>query len=166
LVYVVVLAVGTALVIPGWSSELGWTSFWPVLVTAMPTFMLMPFAALFASSGRGYLPPTGWTVLALALANIISVMGWGDWFSWAVPVLVSGMVKAHAELVGLHSYLVVALAFLVGVAPTLAWWRGADQTRQTNQVSPSCFSSPYRYNCLVRKRIAQTSVTARNPRNQ
>jgi ABC-2 type transport system permease protein len=129
LIFVVGLGIGTAVDIPGWSIELGWTSFWTVLVTALLTFMLMPFVALFASSGRGYLPPLGWTILALAFANIVSLLGWGDWFPWAIPVLVSGMVKSHADQVGLHSYLVVLVAFFVGVAATLAWWRSADQAR-------------------------------------
>jgi ABC-2 type transport system permease protein len=129
LIFVVGLGVGTAVDIPGWSVELAWTSFWTVLVTALLTFMLMPFVALFASSGRGYLPPMGWTILALAFANIVSLLGWGDWFPWAIPVLVSGMVKSHADQVGLHSYLVVLGAFFVGVTATFAWWRSADQTR-------------------------------------
>jgi ABC-2 type transport system permease protein len=129
LIFVVGLGIGTAVDIPGWSIELGWTSFWTVLVTALLTFMLMPFVALFASSGRGYLPPLGWTILALAFANIVSLLGWGDWFPWAVPVLVSGMVKSHADQVGLHSYLVVLVAFFVGVAATFAWWQSADQAR-------------------------------------
>jgi ABC-2 type transport system permease protein len=129
LVFVVGLAVGNAVDIPGWSPALQWTSFWTTLDTALLTFMLMPLVALFASSGRGYLPPLGWTILALAFANLVSVLGWGDWFPWAVPVLVSGMVKPKADLVGLHSYLVVLLAFLVGVVATFSWWRSADQTR-------------------------------------
>ncbi len=129
LIFVVGLAVGMAVGIPGWSFELGWTSFWTLLVTALLTLMLMPFVALFASSGRGYLPPIGWTILALAFANILSVLGWGDWFPWAVPVLLSGMVRSHAEQVGLHSYLVVFVACLIGLAATFAWWQSADQTR-------------------------------------
>ena len=129
LIFVVGLGIGAAVDIPGWSLELARTSFWTVLITAALTFMLMPFVALFASSGRGYLPPLGWTILALAFANIVSLLGWGDWFPWAVPVLVSGMVKSHADQVGLHSYLVVLVAFFVGAAATLAWWQSADQTR-------------------------------------
>lgn len=127
--FVVGLAVGAAVVIPGWSSDLGWACFWTVLASALLTFMLMPFVALFASSGRGYLPPMGWAILTLAFADLVSVLGWGDWFPWAIPVLVSGMVKAHAELVGLHSYVLVLLTCIVGLAATVAWWRSADQTR-------------------------------------
>ncbi len=129
LIFVVGLGVGTAVGIPGWSLELEWTSFWTVLVTALLTLLLMPFVALFASSGRGYLPPMGWTFLALALANIVSLLGWGDWFPWAVPMLVSGMVRSNADQIGLHSYLVVLAAFFAGLAATFAWWQSADQTR-------------------------------------
>ncbi len=129
LVIAVGLAVGAAIGMPGWTLDLGWASFWTMLATACLTFMLMPLVALFASSGHGYLPPIGWTVLALAIANLVSVLGWGDWFPWSVPVLVSGMVKTHAEQVGLHSYAVVLLAFAVGIAATFAWWQRADQTR-------------------------------------
>ncbi|MSP14783.1 MAG: ABC transporter permease [Chloroflexi bacterium] len=129
LIFVVGLGIGTAVDIPGWSAELAATSFWTMLLTALLTFMLMPFVALFASAGRGYLPPLGWAILSLAFAQIASVLGWGDWFPWAVPVQVSGMVKSHADQVGLHSYLLVLGAFFGGVAATMAWWRSADQTR-------------------------------------
>jgi ABC-2 type transport system permease protein len=129
LVFGVGLGIGTAVDIPGESLELAQASFGIVVITAILTFLLMPFVALFASAGRGYLPPMGWTILVLAIANIVSVLGWGDWFPWAVPVLLSGMVKAHAEQIGLHSYLIVGVAFVVGMVATLEWWRSADQTR-------------------------------------
>ena len=129
LVFAVALGIGTAVDIPGWSRELGETTFWTVLVTAVLTFMLMPFVAFFASSGRGYLPPMGWTIVVLVFANIVSVLGWGDWFPWAVPLLVSRMVTTNADQVGAHSYVLVLLAFIVGVAVTVAWWHSADQTR-------------------------------------
>jgi ABC-2 type transport system permease protein len=129
LLYVVGLVVGVAVNIPGWSSDMAWSSFWIVLTSTLLTFMLMPYVALFASSGRGFLPPMGWTILALAFANLVSVLGWGDWFPWAIPVLLSGMVKTHAEMVGVHSYVIVALVGLAGFAATFAWWQSADQTR-------------------------------------
>jgi ABC-2 type transport system permease protein len=129
LVFAVALIVGSAVDIPGWSAELGWMSFRTMLTSAIFTFLLMPFVALFASWGRGYLPPMGWTILALVFANILGVLGWGDWFPWTVPMLVSGMVKTNAELVGLHSYAIVLMASLIGLAATFAWWQTADQTR-------------------------------------
>ena len=40
----------------------------------------------------------GWTIFSLVFANIVSLLGWGDWFPWAIPVLVSGMVKTFESL--------------------------------------------------------------------
>jgi ABC-2 type transport system permease protein len=129
LVFVVGLAVGWAVVIPGWSAALEWNSLRTVMLTASLTLLLTPFVALFASSGRGYLPALGWTILTGVLANILSLLGYGDWFPWAVPVLVSGIVRSSADPVGVHSYLVVLLACVAGTTATIAWWRSADQTR-------------------------------------
>jgi ABC-2 type transport system permease protein len=98
------------------------------MLAAFLSTMLTPFVALFASAGRGYLPPLGWAFLTMALAQIIIVMGWGDWFPWAVPGLLSTLMGPQ-EPIALHSYLVVLLACVIGVAATFAWWQSADQTR-------------------------------------
>jgi ABC-2 type transport system permease protein len=129
LVYLVSLGVGLAVGIPGGSFNLAGKTFMNILVTLPLNIMLMPCAAYFASRGRGYLLPLAWTILVLGLADLISVLGWGDWFPWGVPVLVSGMVKPNADHLGFHSYVMVVLACLVGLAATYAWWRSADQTR-------------------------------------
>jgi ABC-2 type transport system permease protein len=129
LVYLVAMGIGAAVGIPGGSFDLVWKTFLNILVTIPLNIMLMPFAAFFASRGRGYLLPLAWTILVLGLADLVSVLGWGDWFPWGVPVLVSGMVKPNADHLGLHSYLMVLLACIVGLAATYAWWRSADQTR-------------------------------------
>lgn len=127
MVYMIGLSVATAVDIPGWSLELAWASFWSLLLTALLNFMLMPFVALFASAGRGYLPPLGWAVSTVAFAQIAAVLGWGDWFPWTVPSLVSGMMGPRAEHVGMHSYVLVLLTFLAGLLATFAWWQRADQ---------------------------------------
>ena len=129
LVFVAGLAIAAAVDIPGWSPQLAWAALGTVLVTAVLTALLMPFVAFFASLGRGYLLPIGWTILALALANILSLLGWGDWFPWAIPALVSGMAGVNVEQPGGHSYLMVLVAALVGGAATIAWWQSADQTQ-------------------------------------
>ena len=127
LVLIVGLGVGFAVAIPGWSADLTRTSAGTLLLTAILNLLLVPFVALFASSGRGYLPPMGWTILISVFANIVGVLGWGDWFPWTVPVLASGMVKTQS--VELHSYIVLLLASIAGFAATVYWWERADQTR-------------------------------------
>ena len=127
LIFLVGLGIGALVRIPGWSPELVWYSVWSLMTTALMTFMLMPFVALFASVGRGYLLPLGWAFFTLVLAQIVSVLGWGGWLPWAVPVLFSGMAGPPAEQTGMHSYLLVLLAFIFGSLSTFAWWQRADQ---------------------------------------
>jgi len=129
LVFVVGILVGTWVVLPGWSAELLRDSFISIVGCALLTIPLMSFVAWIASAGRGYLPPFGWTIFTLAMANLVAVLGWGDWFPWAIPGLFSGAGGPRAEVLGTHSYVIVILASLIGFAVTYYWWRNADQTR-------------------------------------
>jgi ABC-2 type transport system permease protein len=128
LILAVGLCVGAAIGMPGWSSELAWRSLWSAMAAALLSWMLMPVVALIASVGRGYLPPIGWAFLTMALGQVAGVLGWGDWFPWTVPGLLSGLIGPAGQL-GLHSYVVVLLVFVAGVAATFAWWGSADQAR-------------------------------------
>ena len=112
MVFVVGLGVGTMVDIPGWSLDLAWASFWSLLLVALLTFMLMPFVASFASAGRGYLPPLGWAFLTMGLSQIAIVIGWGDWFPWSVPGLLSSLSGPRTEPIEMHSYILVLLTFI------------------------------------------------------
>jgi ABC-2 type transport system permease protein len=129
LVFGIGLIVGNLVVIPGWSGELVRTSFVNIVGTAALTIPLMAFVALLASAGRGYLPPFGWTIFTLFLANLSVILGWGDWFPWAVPGLFSGAGGLREEVLGIHSYVILAVACIIGFVATYLWWRDADQTR-------------------------------------
>jgi len=129
LIFGIALVVGHLIVLPGWSAELLRSAFLGVLGCAILTLGVIPFAALLASIGRGYLPPFGWTILTMVLAQFAAIMGWGDWFPWAIPGLFSGAAGPRAEVLGVHSYIVLILTCLIGLAATFYWWRNADQTR-------------------------------------
>ena len=129
LIFVVGLGVGSAVHIPGWSLDLVTRTFTSLMLVAFLTCLLVPFVALLASAGRGYLGPLGWTFLTLAMAQLAAVLGWGDWFPWAVPALLSGAAGPEAAQLGVHSYLVVLIACIAGTAATFIWWQRADQTR-------------------------------------
>jgi len=128
-IYLLGVGIGMVVGIPGASPELAWTSFWYLMLAVLLNCLLMPWVALFASIGRGYLPPLGWAILALALAQILTALGWADWFPWAIPALVGELAGPNAEPVAIHSYVLVLLTFIAGIAATLAWWRSADQAR-------------------------------------
>jgi len=129
LIFVFGLIVGTLVDIPGWTNQLAWQSFQDVIGTALLDLLLISAVAFFASAGKGYLPPLGWTILTIFFAQIVAATGWGDWFPWAVPALYSGMVGPRSEQLGMHSYILIFLASLISLFATFYWWRNADQTR-------------------------------------
>jgi ABC-2 type transport system permease protein len=86
--------------------------------------VVMPFS-LFASVSRGYLLPVGMAILAVMMANLVVVLGWGEYFPWAVPMLYAQGKSALTPL----SYWIVLLTGLAGMISTYLWWMFADQNR-------------------------------------
>ncbi len=96
-----------------------------VLVTACLVIpVALPFS-LFASIGRGYLLPIGLAILAVVAANLVIVLGWGEFFPWAVP----GLFAEGKTVLSIGSYLIVVLTGLAGIVATYLWWKYADQNR-------------------------------------
>jgi ABC-2 type transport system permease protein len=122
------LVIGALLDLPGWSPTRGPAAVVGITLAAVLTVALLGWVAFFASVGRGYIAPLAWTVAMVALSQILSVLGWGAWFPWAVPALLSGAGGTAVEPVtpaGVFVLLVVAGA---GLIATIAWWDRADQT--------------------------------------
>jgi ABC-2 type transport system permease protein len=128
-IYLFGLFIGYLVDIPGWTVQLALQSLSDLLVTTGMTLFLMTPVAFIASMGRGYLPPLGWAVLTIFFSQIIAATGWGDWFPWSVPALFSGVVGPRAEQLGMHSYVILSLAGILGLIATFWWWLNADQTR-------------------------------------
>jgi len=122
------LAIGGLIGLPTWSTDLVFSAIGTIgLITGL-TIALQTTTAFVAGVGRGYIPPLAWAVLMIFFSQIFSVLGWGAWFPWAVPAIVSGAAGPQGESATLLSFLLVALAALAGHAATLTWWRRADQT--------------------------------------
>lgn len=64
----------------------------------------------------------GLAILAIFLAQIIAIAGWGEFFLWSIPALYS-----QGENLGNISYLIVIVTALAGMAATFIWWEMADQ---------------------------------------
>ncbi len=86
--------------------------------------VVIPFA-LFASVGRGYLLPIALAMVALLFANLVLVLGRGEFYPWAIPMLY-GQGKSPLPPV---SFAIVFLTGLVGWVATDYWWKHADQSR-------------------------------------
>ncbi len=124
IVYGVGLLLGGLIELPLWSSALFWQSTLTVGITAGMVIALVFPVAFFASVGRGYLLPLGITFAILALASIVAVIGWGNYFPWSIPG-----VYAEGSALEPVSFGIVALTGLAGVGGTYLWWKYADQSR-------------------------------------
>lgn len=120
------LSVVSLLDLPLWSRELAVESAVRIGSVAALTVALQSVTAFVASAGRGYLAPFGWTLACLAAANILVVLGWGPWFPWAVPPLLSGALP-DADPVSLTSIALVLFTGVLGSVATVRWWETADQ---------------------------------------
>ncbi|OGO38779.1 MAG: hypothetical protein A2W35_08180 [Chloroflexi bacterium RBG_16_57_11] len=119
------LVTGAIIRLPGGSLSVLLQGSALVLITAgMVIAVVMPFA-IFASVGRGYLLPIGAAILALMMANLVALAGWGEYFPWGVP----GIYAMGDSPLTPVSYWIVLFTGLVGIFGTVLWWKYADQSR-------------------------------------
>lgn len=120
--------IGAAVALPPVPAQIIWQGSIGIVVSACLTIALVTPLAFFASAGHGYLPPFGMAILLLALAQIVVIAGWGEYFPWSVPALYAGLSGEPGDHLGVISYALVVLTCLIGAAGTLLWWELADQT--------------------------------------
>jgi ABC-2 type transport system permease protein len=123
-VQLISLGVGAAVGLPPAPAAIFWQGNVTIAVTAVLTIALVTPIAFVASAGSGYLAPLAATILAIVLAQIVAVLGWGDYFPWAIPAL-----YAQGNVMAPFSYAIVLLAAAAGIIATFRWWMRADQTR-------------------------------------
>jgi len=124
-VFIVSLIMGAIIQLPGGTLNVVLQSITPIAITAcLAIVAVVPFA-LFASIGRGYLLPVGVAILALIMANLVVVAGWGEYFPWAIPMLYAQGKSSLAPI----SYWIILLTGLAGMIGTYLWWKFADQNR-------------------------------------
>ncbi len=124
-IFTVSLVMGALIQLPGSSSSLIFQASARVLVTAALVIVGVTPFAFFASLGRGYLLPLGVAVLMLMMANLVAVVGWGEYFPWAVP----GIYAQGKSSLPPVSYWIVLFTGLAGMLATYVWWKYADQNR-------------------------------------
>jgi len=119
------LVMGFLINLPGSSADVFLQGGKEVLTTALLTIVVVLPFAFFASAGRGYLLPMGLAVLTLMMANLAAVLGWGEYYPWAIP----GLAIMGKGSLPAFSYWIVLLTGLAGMLITFAWWKFADQNR-------------------------------------
>lgn len=129
-IFVLVLGfiVGTVVDISGWSLDIIIQGTLIFIVCSILTILLSTPVVFLASVGRGYLSPLGFMVFAIVLAQIIAVAGYGQFFPWSIPALISGAAGSDNAIIEDISIIIVLLTSVFGLVGTMLWWRYADQS--------------------------------------
>ncbi|WP_400246789.1 ABC transporter permease [Niallia sp. JL1B1071] len=108
-----------------WSTGVLEHGLYVLVITSLLTILVSTPVALFACYGKGYLAPLGFVIITIIFAQIISTVGYGSFFPWAVPALFSNIL-ADTPLEG-RSFLLLIFTGIIGILSTLGYWRFADQ---------------------------------------
>jgi ABC-type transport system involved in multi-copper enzyme maturation permease subunit len=129
-VLVETLLIGFAMALPGFSAATAAGALGDVVVVAAVVYMLAPLVAWIATLARGYLAPLGFALAMLVLAQVFGKTGWGPWFPWSIVAgLVGSIGQGVVTSIAPGSLVVVLLAFLGGIAATIAQLRYADNSQ-------------------------------------
>ncbi len=116
--------VGFIINLPKFSTQFLWDGILSYMFISLLAIILAWAIAFIANISKSYFPAIGFAIFMIILAQIIAVLGWGEYFPWTVPALIS-QINGPSE-VGLISYLIVLITGLLGVFGTILWWRHAD----------------------------------------
>jgi ABC-2 type transport system permease protein len=123
------LLFGTLLGLPGWSAPTAARGLGTVLATTVLTVALTTTYGLAASLGRGYLAAVASMFVSLFAAQVIAALGFGGWFPWSVPSMLSGVAGPEQAGPGVPSITGVVVVGVVASAATVLWWERADHNR-------------------------------------
>ena len=120
----IALLVGAWMGLPQFSAQSIAQAIVAILFACVLTLALITPIAFFANAGRGYLPAIGVMFLAVFFAQVLTIVGYGEFFPFAIPALF-----AQGKEVGTVSYVIVFLTGILGMAATFFWWEFADQSK-------------------------------------
>ena len=128
--YVLILGLITGIVvdIPEWSFNTMIEGISVFAFCSILTILLSSPVVLFATVGRGYLPPLGFMIFTIALAQIIAFIGYGHLFPWSIPAIASGITGNDDVMIEGASIIIVLLTSIFGFISTILWWRNADHS--------------------------------------
>lgn len=123
------ITIGFLLQLPGGEILLEGDHLKHYLVVTLLTIAVGTPIGSFASWGGGYLMPLGFIGLILVFAQVVSAVGYGIYFPWAVPGLLSGAGGTSGSQLNVWSYLILVFISIAGYFATVFWWRNADHMR-------------------------------------
>lgn len=126
-VYIITLGlfIGWIIGLPQWSSAVATHGLFTLIIAIFFTIVLSTPVAFIASYSRGYLAPLGFVIITLIFSQIISAIGYGEYFPWAIPALYSGLTGE--SILNWSGLLIILMTSMLGLFSTLYWWLFADQ---------------------------------------
>jgi ABC-2 type transport system permease protein len=125
-VFIVGLSIGALIGMPDWSHEVFIGFAKTFAGTALLTLLLNPFVAYVSGLSKGIIAPLAFVILTMITAQFVAILGWGPYFPWTIPGLLSVSSDAPGMSVTTASYIILALGFVLGVAATVRQWRRSD----------------------------------------
>jgi len=129
LLVIYALVIGSVLALDGWSTTTLLSGAGRILAGGLLTVALCSTYALVASVARGYLAAFGALFLTLFAAQVVSAVGYGAWFPWAVPSLLAGAGGPESAQPGIGGIATVLAVTVASVGATVLWWERADHPR-------------------------------------
>lgn len=123
------LAVGAVLALPGWATSVAVGGLARIAVTGLLTITLTTSFGLAASIGRGYLPGIAALLAAVFTAQIVTAIGYGAWYPYAIPALHAGLAGPDQPAPQWIGYLTVPAFGVLSIMVTIRWWQRTDHTR-------------------------------------
>ena len=121
------LLIGFALKLDGWSTIVFLENIKLYFITTGMIVILNTPVAFFALWGKGYMTPLGFVILFLVLAQIMAVMGVGNYFPWSIPGIYSGSGGEEFKMqLNLLSYAILIITGVIGYLATILWWKYSD----------------------------------------
>lgn len=125
-VFIISLVVGYFVNIPGMTMGLLLEGTKIYFIASSLTILLSTPVGLAASYGRGYLSPLGFIVITLIFAQIIVATGYGEYFPWSIPTIISVSIEETKLIIQKLSLFLVLLTSGIGLIGTVFWWNYAD----------------------------------------
>jgi ABC-2 type transport system permease protein len=126
ILYVVSIALGLLMNLPGWSILLLRDFTTGYVMAAVLTLLLCSPVSFITGYSRGIIAPLGFVLLTMIMAQFTGLIGLGPYFPWTIPGLFSVSDDAPGMQLHFVSYMILVITFVIGYWATLRWWQHAD----------------------------------------
>lgn len=126
--YIIIIGfiIGMLIDLPNWSIDIIFDDYVRLIFITILTMILSTPVALFACVGRGYLAPLGFVIFTLVFSQVLTAIGYGHHFPWAIPAIYSDIIETDIVF-SWHRLLLIFVTSGLGVISTIYYMLFTDQ---------------------------------------